>query len=240
MELLVCVAILSVLFAILLPSLGSSKRKALRTACSSNLRQLISGCLLYAHDQENGELSISLNDGDDNQSFLYPDYIAAAKSFVCPETRNQVRNDVFHDNVENGRRELKDLSDYPGGPEDFGTSYELFGFMNATPDLKSSTAIDVKGITKVVNGTKKTLPSVESYSHKYNAFGFSGVIPGPSRIWLLLDGDGRNGKNYPSRNSNHGEAGANVSFCDGHVEWVPRTTYVESYEMSQDENRFSP
>jgi hypothetical protein len=29
------------------------------------------------------------------------------------------------------------------------------------------------------------------------------------------------------------------ALCDGHVEWIPRSSYIERYEISQDENRKS-
>ncbi len=52
-ELLVVVAIIAVLMAILLPSLGRARAQAQSTVCLSNLRQLGSGTLMYANDWSN-------------------------------------------------------------------------------------------------------------------------------------------------------------------------------------------
>ena len=45
----------------------------------------------------------------------------------------------------------------------------------------------------------------------------------------------RKNDNYPDPGDNHGSAGGNVVFCDGHAEWVPQKLYLYSFERGTDE-----
>jgi prepilin-type N-terminal cleavage/methylation domain-containing protein len=49
-ELLVVIAIIAILAAVLLPVLANARRKALRTTCLSNMKQIYTGVILYAGD----------------------------------------------------------------------------------------------------------------------------------------------------------------------------------------------
>ena len=51
-ELLVVISIISILTSLLLPSLASAKGKAQQAACSSNLKQVGMGFLLYTDDYD--------------------------------------------------------------------------------------------------------------------------------------------------------------------------------------------
>ncbi len=51
-ELLVVIAIIAILAAMLLPAVSKSKGKAQRVACISNIKQVGTGVILWAHDQD--------------------------------------------------------------------------------------------------------------------------------------------------------------------------------------------
>ncbi len=236
-ELLVTVAIIAILAALLLPASMRAKEKADRLQCLNNLHQLIASSLMYAADNAGGPLSDTSSDSNDNQTWLFH-YIRSVKTFVCPGTRNEVRpNDLVVDDFTLALAP-DDLRDYAGGKRGYGSSYEVFGFMNHNGHV--TTQIASPGGPTEVAGVRKTETSVLDYRHTFNAFGLRGMAPGPSRIWLLLDGDGSQGLNFPRPTGNHGSAGDNVSFCDGHVEWITRQHWVYAYEVSQDENRTRP
>src|SRR5258708_12225376 len=84
-ELLVVVAIIGVLAALLLPALGAAKRKAQRTACANNLRQINLGLRMYSDDSHDASPSPDgkgLN--STNVMPLYPGYNALMKNYFAP------------------------------------------------------------------------------------------------------------------------------------------------------------
>jgi prepilin-type processing-associated H-X9-DG protein len=63
-----------------------------------------------------------------------------------------------------------------------------------------------------------------------------------SQVWLLYDADdqiigdpSRKNDNYPDPGDNHGVAGGNVVFGDGHSEWVAQKNYLYSFTHGTDE-----
>jgi prepilin-type N-terminal cleavage/methylation domain-containing protein len=230
-ELLVVIAIIAILAGLLLPTLARAKEKTKRIACLSNLKQMGLGSMMYASDNSGGWLSGTPDDGSDDLTWLYPDYISGAVArsiFVCPSTDNFIGTNLT---PVRGRTVLQDLTwqaPYKRAQNPRtrdldlrGVSYEINAFMNWT--------------------TRKTETSVRRWVHQYNAFGLKGQVFGPSDIYLMFDGD-RQGSgavnNYPDKNDNHGADGVNMQMCDGSAKWVKGgNIYLRAYEISQDEGR---
>ena len=127
---------------------------------------------------------------------------------------------------------MLDLKDFALSKKNPGSSYELFGWWGYG-NLISNSA-----------GQKKQ-SNVQTWVYKYNsAYAYCrpylGTVAGPSRACLFLDGDGgflgtRN--NTPDPIDNHGADGGNISFCDGHVEFVsarPDTKYIRAIYLATD------
>jgi prepilin-type N-terminal cleavage/methylation domain-containing protein/prepilin-type processing-associated H-X9-DG protein len=246
-ELLVVIAIIAILAGMLLPSLSKAKERSNRVRCVSNLRQMGIGMFLYAGDDSRGYFSGTYSDGDDDLTWFYPNYIpgATARSvFVCPSTQNFIGTNTSR-HVFNGQPILSDM--FIQAPKRQGkdaqvrgTSYEIYGFMNADGTTQMPHLYYGKSV--VEGGIKKSESSVQGYVHKNNTFGLKGQTIGPSDICIILDGD-RDGplNNFPDKQDNHGAEGGNVLFCDGHVNWVKGgTNYVRMYETGQDEGRTRP
>ena len=235
-ELLVVIAIIGILAGLLLPSLSAAKVKVKRIACLSNLKQLALASLTYAEDDSRQSLSGRTGADDQSLNYLLPSVENTRRVFTCPNTRNQVRtNESF--NPVSGEWGLTDLNSFATrGDAASGMSYLCHAFIgHATP---YSEDIPFAGKPRHLPYLRKDLNNIQSYQNWHDAFGLKGVMPGPSRYWLITDNYWAGAINaYPDPADNHGAKGLNTSYCDGHAGWVATREFLNSYELDTDEGR---
>ena|ERR1051325_5229946 len=94
---------------------------------------------------------------------------------------------------------------------------------------------------------RKTHASIAAYTYQlinanFPQYDYHGEHASPSEIWIFYDGDDLDSKDptlqnndYPDPGDNHGTAGENVAFTDGHVEWVSQKNYLRSWFRGNDE-----
>ena len=215
---------LALIGGIIIPAVASYKKQAQRAACRNSLQILADSSLTFAEDHD-GRLTGCPNFRSDDLNWLYPLYAPNLKSYVCASTSNQVRP---HEKERDSA--LVDLLHFaPTKWDQYGHSYEQFGYWGT--------------------GSIKTLALVQTHknSHPNNAYGLIGTRPGAENTWLMADGDNAqrppmppNINDYPDEIDHHGADGANVSFVDGHVSWIPRKDFAYRRELSLDQGKISP
>jgi prepilin-type processing-associated H-X9-DG protein len=236
LELLLVLAVMGLLLGLMAPGWSKARQGARRVVCVGNLRQLAQASLIYAAEDAGGNLSGRTEALDQSVAYLET-VVGERKAFLCPNTRNRISAEK-RPNRFTGILETWGLQELAAGREaTHGSSYMSHAFIGHLTPYSVEVRQGNAGV-RLLPYLRKTLDNVITYRKHHDLFGLGGTQPGPSRFWLMVDnhwyGDTRA---YPDAADNHGSQGINASYCDGHVEWVPRRDFLFQYERDSDEGR---
>jgi len=215
-ELLVVIGIIALLISILLPALNAAKERANRVKCSSNLRQVGQGLLLYANDNKGiyprtradstnanyTSFSPGPNQGTDPFGATNPPAINDVTAALFLLVRNaDINPEVFVCPSSNAEKDT--LGQKPPNLRVNFTNPQNLSYSYTTP-YPGDNAI---GLGYKLNGN---VPADFAIAADRNDGDFVGTVKS--------DSPASEQKKINSRN--HEQDGENVLFNDGHCEWT--------------------
>ena len=261
-ELLVVIAIIVILIAILLPVLVRAKQQAQQIVCAANLRQIGQATTMYTN-QYNGSFPVAVVDTGSNatgngvqtwpvrlRKFLNGNQ----KVFYCPaqDERCQwtqemggivVYADEFYAGFgyQVGERLLVDgASPVSWGPPPNGTYFSYgFNLMGAPgpPDYfgrsTNGPSYDKNGVKVPSNQHERKIADVKSPSEFILVA--DTIADGALDMWINRVDRPTPDVPYSAGIGRIHRRGANVLFCDGHVEWHLQTDLLVKYPAVRDD-----
>lgn len=209
-ELLVVIAVIAILAALLLPVISAAKKRAQRTTCLNNLRQINFGVRMYSDDSN--DASPNEASAMTNPVTLYFGYKALMKSYVGLNDTSSPQDKVFacpadafypSDITTNGPYPPRYVwASLYGQPFFDFSSYTFNGGDNSTRPLEFSTNIVI---------TRPGLTGVKMSSVKH-----------PSRTLLVAEASVLWPWSWhaPSSLTQFNDAENIASFVDGHVDYI--------------------
>jgi len=215
MELLIVVAVVSILMTLLLPTLGKARRTGMKAKCVGNLKQISSCVIQYSLDFEDYMAPATAGAGPPAQGWdMY---------FCAPHITYYYYTEIARDDTERQRKSIAQCPDRgrlcADGEANAYSNYDLPGFW--TGKMRSSYGYNVFAFG-AWNGTGRLAP------HKVTAH------KRPSATFVFADAE------TPYSRLTHGNSykivmnhfsGTNYGFLDGHAVTVVYPNYADRFNQ---------
>ncbi|MGH7981327.1 MAG: prepilin-type N-terminal cleavage/methylation domain-containing protein, partial [Limisphaerales bacterium] len=215
-ELLVVIAIIAILAAILLPVLSSAEERGKRTDCLSNLKQIATGAIVYANDNN--------------------DFVPIASGGLLPiQIDSNGMSSAWADlgipiNETNNAPSVWDCPDRPGFPKfagapyyQFLTAYQYYGGITNWQD-------------DIYDGP--SCSPIKTTTSRAGWMLVADVVASPDGVNFSWPNDGSGWADLPAHKDASGSmpAGGNEAFIDGSAHWVVaphKMMFIHSWSTAQ-------
>ena len=198
LELLVLVAIIGILSSLILPSLGTARKRAQSTVCQSNLRQIGLAVSIYALDNDNNAPADNKSTSTNLQwhrtlsqlNYINYDYEDSETVFVCPNGV-QLSNNWESNYALNFRLGRGDNS---GSSNSSSTHYHYLSKLNSNHAQETLLIMDgynkfrfVQSVDMNITRLLQNSPSIARHQEKANLLFIDGHIESQNSNVLLTE-----------------------------------------------------
>jgi prepilin-type N-terminal cleavage/methylation domain-containing protein/prepilin-type processing-associated H-X9-DG protein len=230
-ELLVVIAIIAILAAILFPVFAQAREKARQTSCTSNLKQLATGIMMYVQDYDemfprsNQDVTQAECNAAPGGCWSFPfvfwqqlsqSYIKNFGIMTCPSGDAASRNFAFYGHYGSNRYVLKRR---PGSGDGDSATMGTLGAPASTFLIfdSGSYSMDARNDVLIQGSTVKQRGNFWYIPGSGDASGVASAAPAMLADGFL-PGDYKSGRHF---------GGINMAYCDGHVKYVKSTLVLQ-------------
>ncbi|WP_432798450.1 type II secretion system protein [Poriferisphaera sp. WC338] len=234
-ELLVVISIIALLVGILLPALGVARRTAQQSVCLQHLRQISIGSQFYAHDFNRLPPLSKDNQGD--MIYLLDDYISSKDVYICPTGESTGTGGAEWNAIRPPR---------PWGnmiyESKFGSPYTGNSGANLWDGKAYNTDYKFNDNIGRYNTPLAGAPNVfgNPFSQPIDGIIDRKIVELKYPVWTVIALDLDWGTPDDHTATRHGEKGANLSFLDGHAEFMADAEYRTPRTANIDPNGWYP